>query len=253
MTHLSVNVNKLATLRNSRGKNTPDVASLARKILGYGAHGITVHPRPDERHIRASDVPVLSALVAEYNGPDHKHSVEFNVEGYPSEDFLRLLEKNRPHQATLVPDPPDAITSNAGWDLAANREFLAGVIARLNAASIRVSLFVEPAKFDKAQETALAALKPGRIELYTEAFADSYPTGERDTVTADYARVAKIAGDLGIGVNAGHDLSQVNLRYLLQKVPQIKEVSIGHALICEALEQGLETTVKNYVSIVLKP
>ncbi len=253
MTHLSVNVNKLATLRNSRGKNNPDVTKLARKILSYGAQGITVHPRPDERHIRASDVPLLRALVESYNGPDHQHSVEFNVEGYPSTDFLRLLAQHPPHQATLVPDPPDAITSNAGWDLVANKDFLAGVLARLGAAGIRVSLFVEPAKFDRAQEEALAALRPGRIELYTEAFAEAFPTRERDKVTEDYARVARFASDLGIGVNAGHDLSQENLRFLLQRVPQIKEVSIGHALICEALEQGLETTVKNYVAIVLKP
>jgi pyridoxine 5-phosphate synthase len=253
MTHLSVNVNKLATLRNSRGKNNPDVAALARKILSYGAHGITVHPRPDERHIRAADVPVLRDVVDSYNGPDHRHSVEFNVEGYPSEDFLRLVEKTRPHQATLVPDPPEAITSNAGWDLKTNQDFLAGVLSRLNAAGIRVSLFVEPAKFDGAQESALRTLKPGRIELYTEAYADAYTTALRDTVTRDYARVAKIAAGLGIGVNAGHDLSQENLRFLLQQIPQIKEVSIGHALICEALEQGLETTVRNYLAIVLKP
>lgn len=253
MTHLSVNVNKLATLRNSRGKNNPDVAAWARKILSFGAHGITVHPRPDERHVRAADVPVLRALVEEYNGPDHKHSVEFNMEGYPSEDFLALVEKNRPHQATLVPDPPDAITSNAGWDLKANKDFLSAVLARLKGAGIRASLFVEPAKFDSAQEAALRLLKPGRIELYTEAFADAFPTALRDTITRDYLRVARIAADAGIGVNAGHDLNQQNLRFLLQQVPQIKEVSIGHALICEALEQGMETTVKNYLALVLKP
>jgi len=253
MTHLSVNVNKLATLRNSRGKNTPDVAAMARRILSYGAHGITVHPRPDERHIRAADVPVLRTVVDAYNGPEHKHSVEFNIEGYPSEDFLRLLEKNRPHQATLVPDPPDAITSNAGWDLSAHHEFLGKVLARLKTAGIRASLFVEPAKFDRAQENALRDLKPGRIELYTEAYADAFPGSRREEVTRDYARVANFAAELGIGVNAGHDLSQVNLRYLLQHVPQITEVSIGHALICEALEMGMETTIKNYLAIVLKP
>ncbi len=254
MTHLSVNVNKLATLRNSRGKDNPNVAALAHKILKYGAHGITIHPRPDERHIRAADVPVLRALVQDYNGDrDHNHSIEFNIEGYPSKDFLRLVEKYPPHQATLVPDPPDAITSNAGWDLVKNRDFLGGVIERLRKSNIRVSLFVEPAKFDGAQEAALRALKPGCIELYTEAFADAFVRPDRDVVTRDYARVAKVAEELGIGVNAGHDLSQANLGYLLRSVPQIKEVSIGHALICEALEQGLESTVKKYLAIVLKP
>jgi pyridoxine 5-phosphate synthase len=254
MTHLSVNVNKLATLRNSRGKDNPNVAALAQKILDYGAHGITVHPRPDERHIRAADVPVLRRLVQDYNGGrDQKSLIEFNVEGYPSEEFLRLVEKNLPHQATLVPDPPDAITSNAGWDLVANRDFLARVIERLNKSQIRVSLFVEPAKFDHAQEAALQALKPGCIELYTEAFADAFTRADREIVTRAYARLAKIAQDLGIGVNAGHDLSQANLGFLLRSVPQIKEVSIGHALICEALEEGLETTVKKYLAIVLRP
>ena len=254
MTHLSVNVNKLATLRNSRGKDNPNVAALAQKILKYGAHGITVHPRPDERHIRAADVPVLHALVQDHNtGRSDKQSIEFNVEGYPSEDFLRLIEKNPPHQATLVPDPPEAITSNAGWDLAANRDFLAGVVERLGRSNIRVSLFVEPAKFDGAQEAALRLLKPGCIELYTEGYADAYTRADREMVTRDYARVAQVAEGLGIGVNAGHDLSQANLGFLLRSVPQIKEVSIGHALICEALEEGLETTVKKYLAIVLKP
>lgn len=248
MPHLSVNVNKLATLRNSRGKNNPDVTALARKILSYGAHGITVHPRPDGRHIRLGDVRSLHDLVAEVR--KRGSTAEFNVEGYPSEDFLTLVEEVQPHQATLVPDPPEALTSNAGWDLDQNLQFLEPILARLNKKGIRVSLFVEPARFDQKQEAALGSLKPDRIELYTEAFADAYPTDQRDQVTAEYARVAEVAQRLGIGVNAGHDLSQENLGYLLKEIPTIEEVSIGHALICEALEQGLETTVRNYLAIV---
>ena len=253
MTHLSVNVNKLATIRNSRGKNNPDVALLSRKILSYGAHGITVHPRPDERHIRGSDVPVLRALIDAYNGADHHHSAEFNVEGYPSEEFLRMIEANRPHQATLVPDPPQALTSDAGWDLVANRDLLSSVIRRLAVRNVRASLFVEPSTFTSEQEKALAELKPSRIELYTEAYAEAYGGPDQVKVTADYARVAQAATKMGIAVNAGHDLNQINLSYLLREIPQIAEVSIGHALICEALEQGLETTVRNYCQIVMNP
>lgn len=248
MTHLSVNVNKLATLRNARGKNTPDVTALARKILTYGAHGITIHPRPDGRHIRTHDVRDLRKMIDEWNAKNPR--VEYNIEGYPSDDFLELVIGAYPDQATLVPDPPDAITSNAGWDLAANFNFLESVLARLKKARIRVSLFVEPATFNPEQEQALAALRPDRIELYTEAYADAWSTEQRFSVTREYSRVAEAAQKYGIDVNAGHDLTQSNLEYLLREVPQIKEVSIGHALICEALEQGLETTIKNYLAIV---
>lgn len=248
MTQLSVNVNKLATLRNSRGKNVPDVTAFARKILQYGAHGITVHPRPDGRHIRVHDVEELGALVGEWK-KKNPH-VEFNIEGYPSEDFLKMIEEHKPDQATLVPDPPEAITSNAGWDLVRARAMLSEILPRIRAVGTRVSLFVEPEKFDSAQEAALKFLKPERIELYTEAFANAYSTDAREAIVADYQRVAKIAEASGIGVNAGHDLSQVNLSYLLKKVPQIAEVSIGHALMCEALEQGMEITIANYLRIV---
>jgi pyridoxine 5-phosphate synthase len=250
MTLLSVNVNKLATLRNSRGKNTPDVTALARKILTYGAHGITIHPRPDGRHIRTHDVRDLRNMIDQWNTENSR--IEYNIEGYPSEDFLRLVEEARPDQATLVPDPPEAITSNAGWDLVKNFDFLKVVLARLKKAGIRASLFVEPAKFDGAQERALSELRPERIELYTEAYADAFPTNGRAEVTREYSRVSEFAQKHGIAVNAGHDLSQANLAYLLREVPMIAEVSIGHALICEALEQGLETTVRNYLAIVAK-
>jgi pyridoxine 5-phosphate synthase len=250
MTHLSVNVNKLATLRNSRGKNTPDVTALAHKILTFGTHGITIHPRPDGRHIRAHDVRELRIMINQWNAENPR--IEYNIEGYPSEDFLRLVEEAHPDQATLVPDPPEAITSNAGWDLVKNFDFLKVILARLGKAGIRASLFVEPAKFDGAQERALTELKPDRIELYTEAYADAFPTSERAEVTREYLQVAEFANKHGIAINAGHDLSQANLAYLLREVPMIAEVSIGHALICEALEQGLETTVKNYLEIVKK-
>jgi pyridoxine 5-phosphate synthase len=249
MTALSVNVNKLATLRNARGKNRPDVVAFARRILSYGADGLTVHPRPDGRHIRTGDVHALSALVREWNAKSGG-AVEFNIEGFPSEDFLRLVEEVLPHQATLVPDPPEALTSNAGWDL--ENGLLGEVVPRLTASGVRVSLFVDPARFTPAQGEALTRLKPGRIELYTESYADHYPSGERDAALAPYKQTALYAQARGIGVNAGHDLDQANLGYLLEQIPGIAEVSIGHALICEALEQGLETTIGNYLAIIRK-
>jgi pyridoxine 5-phosphate synthase len=246
MTCLSVNVNKLATLRNSREKNLPDVTLFARKILGYGAHGITVHPRPDGRHIRMADVWSLRELISAWPDPE----IEFNIEGYPSEDFLQLIEGVRPDQATLVPDPPEALTSNAGWKLSAAESQLRPVLQRLHAAGTRVSLFVDPYQFSPEDEHALARLKPGRIELYTEKFSDEYSGPRRDEVMREYKRVSEIARRLGTGVNAGHDLNQQNLGYLIREIPWIDEVSIGHALICEALEQGMETTVCNYLRIL---
>lgn len=249
MTRLSVNVNKLATLRNSREKNLPDVTKWAKKILEYGAHGITVHPRPDGRHIRLHDVDSISALVKEWNSEGLGDKVEFNVEGYPSEEFMKLIERVRPHQATLVPDPPEAITSNAGWDLVKNEPILAEILERLRKTT-RVSLFVEPSKFAAPEEAALARLKPDRIELYTESFHDEFTTGQKMVTTGYYVRVAERAKALGIGVNAGHDLNQMNLGFLTESIPWIDEVSIGHALICEALEDGMETTIKNYLKIL---
>lgn len=248
MCRLSVNVNKLATLRNSRGKNNPDVAALSRRILGYGVRGLTVHPRPDGRHIRLSDVEQLHGLVAEWTAAGDP--VEFNIEGYPSADFMGLMKRFKPEQATLVPDPPEALTSNAGWDLANREPFLTDTVRDLQASHIRVSLFVDPFEFDAKQAQALAAIRPDRIELYTERFADSFGTGEQAAVTARYRDVALQARQMGIEVNAGHDLNQQNLSYLCEQIPFIKEVSIGHALICEALEQGLQTTIGNYLKIL---
>jgi pyridoxine 5-phosphate synthase len=248
MTQLSVNVNKLATLRNSRGKNTPDVTLMADKICAMGVHGITVHPRPDGRHIRTQDVLEISQLLAEKNRSGQH--LEFNIEGFPSPEFIKMIEQVRPQQVTLVPDPPDALTSNAGWDLVTNEKFLNDVLAKLKSSGARVSLFVEPGKFNLDQREALLRVKPERIELYTEDFADHFLSPDRDQVTRSYAEVAKFASDNGIGVNAGHDLNQTNLGYLIDQIPLLAEVSIGHALFCEAIEQGLATTVRNYLEIL---
>lgn len=249
MTQLSVNVNKLATLRNSRGKNIPNVLEFAHKILNWGAHGITVHPRPDERHIRVSDVWEIRKLIEAWK--EKGAQVEFNVEGYPSPQFLSLMEQVQPDQCTLVPDPPEALTSNAGWDLAGQEKFLSEIMARLRDVT-RVSLFVEPAKFSPAQFESLRRISPHRVELYTEAYADTFSRPEGPAVLETYIQTATSARDLGIGVNAGHDLNQQNLGLLIKKIPWINEVSIGHALICEALEQGLATTIRNYQAILAR-
>jgi pyridoxine 5-phosphate synthase len=250
MTQLSVNVNKLATLRNSRGKNTPDVAEMAKRILEWGAQGITVHPRPDGRHIRLDDVRVLNRLVQDWNR-ERDTKIEFNIEGYPSPDYIELIREIQPDQATLVPDPPEALTSNAGWDLLAQEAILTSILKELRQETkARVSVFVDPAAFDENQTAALSRLRPHRIELYTERFSDHFHSPERDQVVEDYRRVSEIARDLGIGVNAGHDLNQDNLGYLIQRIPWIDEVSIGHAIVCEALIDGFEKTVKNYLRIL---
>lgn len=250
MTHLSVNVNKLATLRNSRGKNRPNVAEFAEKILALGVAGITVHPRPDGRHIRTHDVEEIHALIRSWNHDNPDQQAEFNVEGFPSADFISLVARYRPHQVTLVPDPPDAITSNAGWDLERHEEFLTNTARELERLGIRVSLFVDPFTFTAEQEAALTRIHPGRIELYTEKYADAFATDSRSAVTSRYKIVAAIARKHGIGVNAGHDLSQENVGYLVTEIPWIDEVSIGHALFCEAIEQGLATSVRNYLHIL---
>lgn len=237
MTKLSVNVNKIATLRNARGHDIPNVLQVSSDIIRFGAHGITVHPRPDERHIKKMDVITLRQFITP--------PVEFNVEGYPSEEFLKLIKEHRPDQVTLVPDPPDVITSNAGWNIASNFEFLKNVLETLTEANIRVSLFVDPKDMDKAQFEALEALKPHRIELYTERFAR-----ELERAVSDYKSTAEKVRQYGIGVNAGHDLSLENLTLLLTNIPFIDEVSIGHALICEALYLGLEETIHRYLKIL---
>ena len=233
MTRLSVNINKIATLRNARGGNNPDLIKVALDCERFGAQGITVHPRPDQRHIRYQDVIALAKVV----------TTEFNIEGYPDARYLNIIREVRPTQATLVPDPPDALTSNAGWDTVKHEEFLKSAIGQLKAMQVRVSLFVEP-----HSEMVAGAARAGadRIELYTEPYASQYHH-DRDNAIAPYIVAAKTAKELGLGVNAGHDLDLHNLSFLKQHIPWLDEVSIGHALVCDALYLGLENTIPCYL------
>ena len=233
MTRLSVNINKLATLRNARGGNNPDVLRWAVDLQRWGAQGITVHPRPDERHIRSADARALREVV----------TTEYNIEGYPSADFIALVSEVRPDQVTLVPDPPGVLTSNAGWDARAKKSFLREVIARFKDAGIRTSIFMEA---DAEQIAHAAETGTDRIELYTEPYAASYVL-DRVTAIAPFISAAQRAGELGLGVNAGHDLSLDNLRFFTERVPDVLEVSIGHALICDALTFGMENTLALYL------
>jgi pyridoxine 5-phosphate synthase len=232
VTKLSVNINKIATLRNARGHNRPDVLQVARDIERFGAEGITVHPRPDERHIRYQDVRDLKPIVA----------TELNVEGNPTPDFLALVREVRPEQVTLVPDAPDAITSNAGWDTVRHQAYLRDVVAELKELGCRVSIFLGT---DLALVEAAKTTGTDRIELYTEAYARQY-LHDREAAVAPYRAAAGRAGQLGLGVNAGHDLDLDNLAWLHQQLPELAEVSIGHALVCDALYLGLENTVQLY-------
>lgn len=233
MINLSVNVNKIATLRNARGGNVPDVLQVAIDCEHFGANGITVHPRPDERHIRRSDVLALRPLVR----------TEFNIEGYPSEQFMELVLSVRPTQVTLVPDAPDALTSSAGWDVQANMAFLTGIVDRLKEAGIRTSIFVGT---DIDNIHAAAQTGADRVELYTEPYAKEFPI-DPERAVAPFTAAAIAAHGVGLGLNAGHDLSLKNLRYFQQHVPHLSEVSIGHALISDALYMGLEATIKAYL------
>jgi pyridoxine 5-phosphate synthase len=233
MTKLSVNINKLATLRNARGGNLPDVLKAAVDIQRFGAEGITVHPRPDERHIRYQDTIALKPLV----------STEYNIEGYPSREWMELVLKVKPDQATLVPDPPDALTSNAGWDTVRHEGFLKEMISELKKNNIRTTIFIETNS--KHIENAV---KTGtdRIELYTESYAKDF-TKNKEKAIAPFIASAKLAGQLGLGINAGHDLNLENLKYFRDHVSGLLEVSIGHALISDALYYGLENTVQLYL------
>lgn len=233
MTRLSVNINKIATLRNARGGNNPDVLKAAADCERFGAQGITVHPRPDERHIRYNDVLQLKDVV----------KTEFNIEGYPDARFLKLISEVRPAQATLVPDAPDAITSNAGWDTLANADFLREVVAEIRSQGVRVSIFVDPVL--RLVEGA-AKLEADRVELYTEPYAREYLVSP-EVAIKPYQESARLAHDLGLGVNAGHDLDLHNLSYFHEHVPEVEEVSIGHALICDALYLGLENSIQQYL------
>lgn len=237
MIALSVNINKIATIRNARGGNTPDVIVAAQNIERFGADGITVHPRPDERHIRYADVPALKKVV----------KTEFNVEGYPTPDFMELVVQAKPHQVTLVPDAPDAITSNAGWDVETHFEFLCGIVKELKVHGIRVSIFMEATA---ALMAKAAATGTDRIELYTESYAVGYATHKEEAVKP-FVEAAQAAHEAGLGINAGHDLSLENLKYFAQHVPHLDEVSIGHALISDALYYGLENTVQMYKNELL--
>ncbi|MFC5410443.1 pyridoxine 5'-phosphate synthase [Larkinella bovis] len=233
MTRLSVNINKIATLRNARGGNNPDVVKVALDCERFGAQGITVHPRPDERHIRYQDVLQLKEVV----------TTEFNIEGNPDERFIELVTRVRPEQVTLVPDAVDAITSNAGWDTVKHRMHLTNLVNHFQRLGIRVSIFVDA---DDAMVRGAKETGTDRIELYTEPYAAHYAEN-REAAIAPFVQAAKVAQELGLGLNAGHDLSLENLRYFHQNIPGLLEVSIGHALICDALYFGLENTIQLYL------
>ena len=233
---LSVNVNKIATLRNARGGNTPNVVQVALDCERFGAHGITVHPRPDERHITRQDVMDLSKVV----------TTEFNIEGYPDDRYMELVLNVKPAQATLVPDPPGVLTSNAGWDTKHHLDQLTDLVKTFKTAGIRSSIFV-----DTDLQNIEYAAKSGvdRIELYTGPFADQYPS-DPEAAIRDYVKAAQLAHELGLGINAGHDLSLENLRFFQENIPALAEVSIGHALISDALYFGLENTVQMYLRLL---
>lgn len=237
MTRLSVNVNKIATLRNSRGGNIPNLKKVSLDCERFGAQGITMHPRPDERHIRFQDVREIAPLL----------TTEFNIEGYPSESFLALVKQVSPAQATLVPDPPHVLTSNAGWLVKKNGELLRNVVTRLKDMGARVSLFIDPTTVEPFEFTLMKEFGVDRIELYTESYASHFHTGKRDAITTEYKKAAELARKAGLGVNAGHDLNTENLNFLIRAIPFIDEVSIGHALIADALYWGLEDTIQRYL------
>lgn len=232
MTNLSVNINKVATIRNARGGNVPNVEKVAVDCEAFGADGVTVHPRPDERHIRQADVYQLRPVLRK----------EFNIEGYPSEQFMDLVLKVKPAQVTLVPDAPDAITSSTGWDVEANFDFLSQIVDRLKERGIRTSIFVNPVEKDIQLASKAGA---DRVELYTEPYATAYPN-DPEAAVAPFVAASAAAHKAGLGVNAGHDLSLENLKFFHERVPYLDEVSIGHALISDALYLGLEETIKRY-------
>ncbi len=238
MIRLSVNINKIATLRNARGGNQPDLVEVAKDCERFGAEGITVHPRPDERHITYSDVELLKTTV----------TTEFNIEGNPTKDFIDLVIKNKPDQVTLVPDDPGQLTSDHGWDTIKHKDFLIEIISEFKNAGIRTSVFVDPdTKFVEG------AVKTGadRIELYTESYAQEYISSPEIAIEP-FVKAAMCAKEVGLGLNAGHDLSLKNLKYFAQSIPYLNEVSIGHALICDALYFGLDNTIQLYLRCLKK-
>ncbi len=239
MTVLSVNVNKIALLRNSRGRDFPSVTGFAQQVIALGVKGITVHPRPDQRHITRKDVFELSEMLSSY--PD----VEFNIEGYPSNDFVELVLEVKPQQCTLVPDLPGQLTSDHGWNIKQNEVFLGAVLTRLKNANVRSSLFLDPS-LDEVQRVPMVGAD--RIELYTESYAESFGQPNNDAILQQFTEAAAMAASLEIGVNAGHDLNLENLPKFLQ-IPNILEVSIGHALVVESLQLGVSTVIEQYLSI----
>ena len=237
MTNLSVNINKVATLRNARGGNLPNVLQVALDIEKFGADGITVHPRPDERHIRRSDVYELKPVL----------HTEFNIEGFPDKRFMDMVLEVRPHQATLVPDAPSVLTSSQGWPVAENQDFLSTIVARLHEAGIRVSIFVDATE-ERVRQAAMVGAD--RVELYTGPFAQIFTTSPEQAV-APYHNAALVAHEVGLGLNAGHDLNLHNLKFFKDNVPYLDEVSIGHALISDALYLGLENTIQAYKACLI--
>jgi len=238
MTKLSVNINKVATLRNSRGGNTPSVLKAAIDVQEFGGDGVTVHPRPDERHIRYQDVHDIRPVI----------KTEFNIEGYPNKEFIDLVLAVRPHQVTLVPDPPEALTSNAGWDTIAHNTFLQDVIGRFSEAGIRTSIFIDT---DLKNIENAVKTNTDRIELYTEPYATDYAK-DREAAITPFVEAANLANKIGLKINAGHDLNLENLKFFNERIPFLKEVSIGHALISDALYIGLEKTIQLYQQQLIK-
>jgi pyridoxine 5-phosphate synthase len=238
MTRLSVNINKIATIRNARGGNNPDVVKVALDCERFGADGITVHPRPDERHIRRQDVYDLKKVL----------TTEFNIEGYPAPAFMELVCQIKPAQVTLVPDSPDQITSNHGWDTLKNQDFLTDIVSELKRNGIRASVFVDP---DPMMVELAAKAGADRVELYTEPYATNYVKSDPETAVKPFVTAARKARECGMGLNAGHDLSLVNLRFLKEQIPWLDEVSIGHALVCDALYLGLEKTISEYKKCII--
>lgn len=236
MTRLSVNINKVATLRNARGGTVPNVVQFAIDCERFGAEGITVHPRPDERHITTKDVFELKEVV----------KTEFNIEGYPDDRFMKMMEEIRPDQVTLVPDPPGVLTSNAGWDTGEHASFLREILDQLKSLGLRTSLFCEP---DLDRIEGAKVIGADRIELYTGPYAEYYPL-DKENAVKPYVQAAQFAMECGLGINAGHDLSLDNLAYFKQSLPQLDEVSIGHALISDALYLGLENTIQRYTHLL---
>ncbi|MBP7821670.1 MAG: pyridoxine 5'-phosphate synthase [Saprospiraceae bacterium] len=233
MTKLSVNINKIALIRNSRGANLPNLIHIARDLEKFGAQGITIHPRPDQRHIRYDDIPSLKEVV----------STELNIEGYPSEEFMEIVLKNKPHQCTLVPDPPSALTSDSGWDTITHKDFLTDIVNELKLKGIRVSLFVDPVNSFVEGAKAVGA---DRIEFYTGKYAKQFLSNPEAAIK-HHVESARVADAMGLGINAGHDLDLNNLNFYKTKITNLLEVSIGHALVCDALYYGLHNTIQMYL------